>query len=120
MGIWERVFVNMQKGAWKVTVFAAFFSERVKAEVRIVRLRLKMESVQKRIDGLYRAIGKRALELKAGAVVRSTDDLFKDDVISAAVTEIAKLEKKMEDLNAELKRERSSADIPKSPEDTAA
>ncbi len=122
MTVWEKVSINLQRGMERIAVFAAFFSERVKAEARIVRLRLKLNSVQKRIDGLHLAIGKRIIEIQTGPnLPKSTDALFKDDVIAAALTEIAERTKEIEDLERELREERASVSgITKKSEDTVA
>lgn len=122
MNIWERVAINIQKGLERVAAFAAFFSERVKVELKIVRLRMRIDAVQKRIDALHRIIGRRVLELRSSAVAtRSTEQLLKDEAISAAITEIAEREKEIEDLNLELSREAASvASANKKSEDTIA
>lgn len=122
MNIWERVAMNIQKGLERVSAFAALFSERVKVELKIVRLRMRIDAVQKRIDVLHRTIGRRVLELRSSAAPpRSTEQLLKDEAISAAITEIAEREKEMEDLNLELSREAASGvSAHKKSEDTIA
>ena len=48
MMIWEKVMSNMQKGSDKLMAAAATFSERVQAELNIVRLRIRLDNVQER------------------------------------------------------------------------
>lgn len=122
MNIWERVAINIQKGLERAAAFAAFFSERVKVELKIVRLRIRIDTVQKRIDALHGIIGRRVLELRSSdAAPRSTEQILKDEAISAAITEIAEREKEIEDLNLELSREAASAaSANKKSEDTIA
>ncbi len=43
--IWEKAVLNMQKGSRKIAAAAAVFSERVKAELTIVRLRIRIDEV---------------------------------------------------------------------------
>lgn len=122
MTIWEKISINIQKGFERVTAFSAFFSERVKAEFRIVRLRIRIDAVQKRIDALHRIIGQRVLKLRSSAAIpSSTEQLLKDETIAAAITEIAEREKEIDDLKRELSKEAASdASDHKKSEDTVA
>ncbi|HEX9019803.1 MAG TPA: hypothetical protein VF903_00930, partial [Nitrospirota bacterium] len=63
MTIWEKAVVNIQKGTQKVAAGAAMFSERVKAEVIIVRLKIRMDEVRDRINELYLVIGRTVVDL---------------------------------------------------------
>lgn len=64
MNIWERVVLNMQKGAKNVAATAATFSERVRVEVAIVRLRLRIDEVTSRIAELHRTVGRKLVDLQ--------------------------------------------------------
>lgn len=109
MTIWEKVVVNLEKGARKFAVAAATFSERVKAEIQIVRLRIRVDELRSRIDELYRVIGRKLVELKKKEALPRTGDLvLKDEDISAALLELAEREKELEDLFADIKHEQSA------------
>jgi hypothetical protein len=103
MTIWEKAVLNMQKGAKKIAAAAALFSERVKSEIAIARLRIRLGEVQSLIDEQYLTIGRTLVDLKSrSALPKTAEQLMKDDVIVAAIAEIEAREKEKEDLLAEM------------------
>jgi regulator of extracellular matrix RemA (YlzA/DUF370 family) len=64
MTIWEKAVLNIQKGSGKIMSAAAVFSERVKAELAIIRLRIQLDQVRARMDALYGRIGRTIVGLK--------------------------------------------------------
>jgi seryl-tRNA synthetase len=109
MTIWETAVLNMQKGSRKVMAAAAVFSERVKAEIAIVRLRIRIDEVQARIDELYRTIGRTTVELRnKGLMPETAEQLFAVDEITAALNELATRKKEIEDLLFEIKHEQDA------------
>jgi hypothetical protein len=121
MTIWEKTVLNVQKGIQKISVVAATFSERVKAEIAIVRLRIRIDDIQAQIDGLYRTIGRTIVDLmQSDQVPKTTEQLLKHESIVAALSDIAERKKEMEDLIAEMKREQDAfRPMTNQPEDTA-
>jgi predicted nucleic acid-binding Zn-ribbon protein len=108
MNIWEKAILNMQKGSSKITVAAATFSERVKAELAMIRLRIRIDEVQARIDGLHRLIGRKVMDLKKQeALPKTMEQLLKVDDTMAAMTELADREQEIEELKEEMKNIRS-------------
>ena len=106
MTLWEKTITNMQKGYERLAVFAAIFSDRVKAEINIVRLRMQHDDVQKRIREQEGFIGRRLLELRSrGKLPSSFDRLFGSDEVSSAVEKISILEKDVENILDELRTE---------------
>jgi seryl-tRNA synthetase len=104
MTIWEKAVLNIQRGSRKVAAYAAIFAERVRAEISVVRLRIRIEEVQSRIDELYRLIGKRLLSLqKLDALPKASDQLLKDEDIAAAMVELADREQELAELNSTIK-----------------
>jgi predicted nucleic acid-binding Zn-ribbon protein len=104
MNIWEKVVLNAQKGTKKVGAAAATLAERVKAEVDIVRLRIRIDEVEARIAELYRGIGWKLVDLqKKNALPKATDQLLKDEDIVAAVVELADREQEIEELKNKIK-----------------
>jgi len=104
MNIWEKVVLNMQKGSKKVAAAAATFAERVRAEVAIVRLKLRIDEVSSRIADLHRTVGRKLVDLqKKNALPKTTDQLLKDEDIVAAIVELADREQEIEELNKEIK-----------------
>ena len=101
MTIWEKAVLNMEKGTRKLAVAAATFSEWAKAELAVIRIRI-------RIDELHRQIGRKVTDLrKQDALPKSTEQLMKDGVISVAMTEIAEREQELEGLKTEIKNIRT-------------
>lgn len=104
MILWEKSVINLQKGYERLTAFAATFSERARAEVNIVRIRLRIDGIRARVEELHLIIGRRIMELKAGdAVPKTTEQLLLDDDIAGAASELVERERELADLNEELK-----------------
>ncbi len=102
--IWEKAVLNMQKGSRKIALAAAVFSERVKAELTVIRLNIRIDEVQDRIDGLYGMIGRRIVDLKSKEILPKTvEQLLKDEDITTAMNEIANGEQEIEQLKTEIK-----------------
>jgi hypothetical protein len=108
MTIWEKAVLNMEKGTRKLAVAAATFSEWAKAQLAVIRLRIRIDEAQARIDELHRQIGRKVSDLrKQDALPKSTEQLLKDEVISIATTELADREQELEELKTELINVRS-------------
>jgi|GEM_PF-1511886 hypothetical protein len=120
MTIWEKAVINMHKGIEKINAVAAVFSERMKAEISIVRLRIRVDDVQARIDEQYRTIGRKVVDLSSRDELPKTGgQLLEDAVIAAAMTEIVARKKDIEDLKNEIKSEQDTfKPVPKQREDT--
>ena len=87
MTIWEKAVLNMEKGTRKLAVAAATFSEWAKAELTVIRLRIRIDEAQAGIDELHRQIGRKVTDLsKQDTLPKSTEQLMKDGVISVAMT----------------------------------
>ncbi|HET6365482.1 MAG: hypothetical protein ACM30F_00535 [Nitrospirota bacterium] len=109
MAIWEKVVVNLEVGSKKIAATASIFAERVKAEITIVRLRIRLDEVQSRIDELHRIIGRRVVDLSSRAAIpKSVEQLIKDENIAAAIAELEVRNKDLAELNAEIKNEKSA------------
>ncbi len=104
MTIWEKTVVNLQKGSRKIAATAAFFSERVKAEISIVRLKIRIDEEQRRVDELYRSIGRKIVDLKRkGSLPKTSEQMLGDEDIAAAMTELSGAEQEIEHLKDEIK-----------------
>lgn len=109
MTIWEKAILNMQKGTQKLAATAALFAERVKYEIAIVRLKIRLNDVQALIEDQHRVIGRRLVDLKnASALPKTAEQLIKDDDIVAAINEIEAREKEKEELSAEMSAEQAA------------
>jgi uncharacterized protein (DUF849 family) len=120
MTIFDKVLINAHKGFEKLKLLASIFSERIKAELNIIRIRIKMNDVQERIEHLYRLIGKRYFDMRSQLAPGEREQPFlNDEEIAAAMAEIIERKKELGDLEADMKREREffTQEI-KSPEDT--
>lgn len=103
MTIWEKAVFNIQRGAQRLSATAVILSERLKAEIAIARLRIRLDDVKTLVDEQYRIIGRRFVNLAKGdALPRTSEQLVKNEEIAAAMTEIEARKKEMEDLQNEI------------------
>lgn len=108
MTIWEKAVANMQRGAQRLSVGAVLFSERVQAEITIVRLRIRISEVQARINELYQSIGRKVVNLALGdALPKSTEQLIQNEEIAEAMHELADRKQEMEELHDKIKSEQT-------------
>jgi len=119
MTIWEKAVLNIQKGVQRLSVAASAFSERVKAEISIVRLRIRIHDIQSQIDELHRTIGRTVVDtIQSDEAPKKAEQLIKDENIIAAVNELAERKKEMEELKDEMRREQDAfRPMAKNPED---
>jgi len=104
MTIWEKAVLNIQQGARRVSATAAVFSERVRVELDVVRLRIRMDEVRTRADELYKTVGRRFVQLhKKDELPKTSEQLLKDEEIVAAVVELADREQELAELNERIK-----------------
>jgi hypothetical protein len=109
MTIWEKAVLNMQRGAQRLSATAVIISERLRAEITIARLRIRLDEVKSRVDEQYRIIGRRVVNLAKGdALPRTSELLVQDEEIAAAMTEIEARKKEMEDLHSEIANEQAA------------
>ncbi len=108
MAIWEKVIVNVERGAKRVVTSAAFFSERVRAEVALARLRIRLHDVQTQINEQEAQIGRTVVSLrKKGELPDSTDALLREEFIVTALAEIEAREKDIEEIRHEIAHEQT-------------
>lgn len=109
MTIWEKAVLNMQRGAQRLSAAAVIISERLKAEITIARLRIRLDEVKSQINEQYRIIGRRVVNLANGdALPKASEQLVKDEEIAAAMTEIEARKKEVEDLHNEIANEQAA------------
>ena len=109
MTIWEKAVLNMQRGAQRLSATAVIVSERLKAEITIARLRIRLDELRSQINEQYRIIGRRVVNLANGAALpRTSEQLVKDEEIAAAMTELDARKKEMEDLHNEIANEQAA------------
>jgi len=120
MTIFDKTLINLHKGYERLKDIAAVFSERVKAELNIVRTRIRIDSVQDSINELHRVIGSRVVDLKIKAALSKPEEqLLNEEEIVAAFAEIAQRKKEIEELKAEIRREQESFSSTPNTEDTS-
>ncbi len=108
MTIWEKAVLNMQRGALRISVAAVLFSERVRAEINIVQLRIRINEVQARINELYQIIGRKVVNLSTGdALPKTSEQLVQNEDISVAIQELADRKQEIEELNDKIKSEQN-------------
>lgn len=107
MTIWEKAILNIQRGGQRLSVAAALFADRVRAEISIVRLRIRIDEVQNRIDELHQGIGRRVVNLALGdALPKTSERLLQDEDIVQAMADLKERKQELEDLNNEIRNEK--------------
>ncbi len=110
MTIWEKAILNMQRGSKRISISAALFADRVRVEINIVRLRIRIDEVQEQIDAQYQAIGRKVVNLTRGdALPKTTEQLVQDEEIAAAMTELTDRKQEIEELRNMIVNEQVSA-----------
>ncbi len=110
MTIWEKAILNMQRGSKRISISAALFADRVRVEINIVRLRIRIDEVQEQIDAQYQAIGRKVVNLTRGdALPKTTEQLVQDEEIAAAMTELTDRKQEIEELRNMIVNEQASA-----------
>jgi hypothetical protein len=106
MTIWEKSLISIQKGYGKLMSFAANVSERAKAEINIIRLRMQIDSLRNTIGDYHRSIGKKLLEMKdTDSLPKSFDLFFTSSEITAHLEKIDRAQKDLEILLDDLRHE---------------
>lgn len=106
MTVWEKTLINLQKGHARLLSFAAIFSERLRAEINIIRLRMQIDAVRGKINEQHRFIGQRLLSMKEGDTLpRTTELFFRNDEIAASLEKIERYHKDLEILLDDLQHE---------------
>jgi predicted nucleic acid-binding Zn-ribbon protein len=109
MTIWEKAILNMQRGSQRISISAALFADRARVEINIVRLRIRIDEVQERIDTLHQAIGRKVVNLTRGdALPETTGQLVRDEEIAAAMTELTDRKQEIEELRDMIVSEQAS------------
>jgi predicted nucleic acid-binding Zn-ribbon protein len=109
MTIWEKAILNMQRGSRRISISAALFAERVRVEINIVRLRIRIDEVQERINAQYQAIGRKVDNLTRGeALPKTTEQLVQDEEIAAAMIELTDRKQELEELRSKIVDEQAS------------
>ncbi len=108
MTIWERVIVNIERGAKRISVSAAFFSERVRAEIALARLRIRLHDIQSLIREQEALIGRTIVSLRnKGQLPIDTAALLRDEFIVTALAEIEARQRDLEDIRHEIAQEQT-------------
>ncbi|GBE06637.1 MAG TPA: hypothetical protein ENH31_04885 [Nitrospirae bacterium] len=89
----NRIKQSFNEGVKRVKWFAAFISERTKAETSMARLLYESSKLESKLDGLYRDVGKRVLELKD----KEDKPVFKDFLVLQSLSEIRNIRQEIED-----------------------
>jgi len=106
MTVWEKSLINLQKGYGKLMSFAATVSERAKAEINIIRLRMQIDALRGTIGDYHRSIGKKLLEMKDNdALPKSFDLFFTSSEITGQLEKIDRAQKDLEILLDDLRHE---------------
>ncbi len=108
MTIWEKAVFNMQRGAQRISVAAVLFAERMRAEVAIVRLRIRIGEVQARMDELHQGIGRLVVTLARGdALPKTSEQLLQNEEISNAMHELIDRKQELEELTDKIRSEQT-------------
>lgn len=89
----DKVKRSFNEGVKNVKWFAAFLSERTRAETSMAKILYQSSKMETRLDELYRDIGKRVLELKE----KDEKAVLKDFIVLQTINETIKLREKIDD-----------------------
>ncbi len=89
----DKIKRSFNEGVKSVKWFAAFLSERTRAETSMAKLLYQSSKLETGLDELYRDIGKRVLELKE----KDEKAVLKDFIVLQTINEIIKLREKIND-----------------------
>jgi hypothetical protein len=119
MTIWEKAVLNMQRGSQRISVAAVLFAERVRVEIAVVRLRIRINEVQARIDELYQGIGRTLVNLANGdALPKTSEQLVQNEDISLAMHELSDRKQELVELQDKIRNEQNLfKTVPKRKED---
>ena len=119
MTIWEKAVLNMQRGSQRISVAAVLFAERVRVEIAVVRLRIRINEVQARIDELYQGIGRTLVNLANGdALPKTSEQLVQNEDISLAMHELSDRKQELDELHDKIRSEQNLfKTVPKQKED---
>lgn len=120
MTIWEKVIVNIESGSRKIMAGAALFSDRIRVEIAVARLRIRMDEVKSLIREQEQIIGRKIVDLKnSGELPKSAELLMADEEIVTALAEITSREKDLEDIKDEIENEQAVFKGTEKPEESA-
>lgn len=106
MTVWEKTLINLQNGYERVMSFAATFSERVKAEITIVRLKMQVHDIREKVREQHGVIGRKLLEMNdSGTLPGSFDLFFKNAEVVSALEKIGRAQKDLEIILDDLRHE---------------
>jgi len=88
-----KVKKSFDEGVKRAKWFAAFLAERTRIETSMARLFYESSKLEDKIDGLYRDIGKRVLELKD----KGEKAVLRDVIIIQTMEEIKKVKEQIEE-----------------------
>ena len=89
----KKIFEDFRQGVGKIRWFSTLFSERLKIEIAVFRLLYDSDKMNKTREELLKKIGERVIDLKE----QHDKNILKDTVIAEAVSEIEKIEKRLEE-----------------------
>ena len=97
MTVWEKTLINLQKGYGKLMSFAANASDRIKAEITVIRFRMQIDELRETIGSHHRSIGRKLLEMKDNDTLPKSFELF--FFFSEITADLEKIDKAQKDLD---------------------
>jgi hypothetical protein len=106
MTVWEKTLINLQKGHDRLLSFAAVFSERLRAEINIIRLRMQIDGVRAKVNKQHLFIGQKLLSMKEGdSLPRTCELFFKNEEIASSLEKLDRYNRDLEILLDDLQHE---------------
>lgn len=93
----DNIKKSLVTGIARVKWIAAFLSERIRVETSIAKLLYKRSRLEDEMDDLYRAIGKRVMELKN----LGREEILKDFMIQQTLSDIKDMNEAAQDYKKE-------------------
>ncbi len=102
--MFQRLKENFREGLYRLKWVAIVLSERLKIEVAVIRLLYQSDEMEKSKEALLKTIGLRVYELNGNP----DKNVMRDRTVLAAMDEIKKIEKNIDELKKKVS-EMSSA-----------
>lgn len=92
--MFQKLRENFKNGLYKLKWFATVLSERLKIEMAVIRLLNRSEGMERSKEDLLKTVGLRVYELRGNP----DKNILRDRTVLAALEEIEKIEKDIDEL----------------------
>lgn len=94
----KKIIADFRRGLERLRWFSSIFSERLRIEMAVIKLLFESDKVSRTRRELLMTIGERVIDLKS----HHDKNILRDSVVSAAVAEIEKLDRQIDDIKTKV------------------